>query len=239
VDAQEIKTLRALMEYEARRTAPPAAFPSLPDLPGGRYTDPAFMALEKDYIWRKSWLLAAHIDEVPEPGCFLLWENAGQPVVIVHSESGGVNAFYNTCSHRGAPVVTETKGKKLRLTCRYHGWTYNHEGELLSIRDPEDFKDLDFSCRSLNKVRCRCSTGWGRLPMNGQNSDLINAGSRPDTVSPSTAIGRLQWKPIPRFITLRAFMRQRLRRSSMIAATSTPSTPMATIEWWRRARKAR
>ena len=154
MDAQEIKTLRALMEYEARRSAPPKAFPSLPDLPGGRYTDPAFMALEKDHLWRKSWLLAAHIDEVPEPGCFLLWENAGQPVVIVHSESGGVNAFYNTCSHRGAPVVTEAQGKKIRLTCRYHGWTYNHEGELLSIRDPEDFKDLDFSCRSLTKVRC-------------------------------------------------------------------------------------
>ena len=116
MDAQEIKTLRALMEYEASRRAPPETFPNLPDLPGGRYTDPAFMALEKDHLWRKSWLLAAHIDEVPEPGCFLLWENAGQPVVIVHSESGGVNAFYNTCSHRGAPVVTEAQGKKIRLT---------------------------------------------------------------------------------------------------------------------------
>ena len=154
MDAQEIKTLRALMEYEASRRAPPETFPNLPDLPGGRYTDLKFMALEQDHLWRKSWLLAAHIDEVPEPGCFLLWENAGQPVVIVHSESGGVNAFYNTCSHRGAPVVTEAQGKKIRLTCRYHGWTYNHEGELLSIRDPEDFKDLDFSCRSLTKVRC-------------------------------------------------------------------------------------
>lgn len=25
-------------------------------------------------MWRKSWLLAAHLDEIPEPGNFMLWE---------------------------------------------------------------------------------------------------------------------------------------------------------------------
>ena len=154
MNEQEITTLKELMEYEAARTAPPTSFPSLPDLPGGRYVDPAFFDLEIAHLWRKSWLFAAHMDEIPDPGSYILWENVGQPVVIVHSETGAVNAFYNTCSHRGAPVVTEPKGRKLRLTCRYHGWVYNHEGELLSIRDPEDFKDLDFSCRSLARVRC-------------------------------------------------------------------------------------
>ena len=151
---QEIATLRELMEYEANREAPPEGFPKLPDLPGGRYTDPRFFELEQRYIWRKSWLLAGHMDEVPEPGCFRLWETAGQPVVIVHAESGNINAFYNTCSHRGAPIVTETAGRRPRLICKYHGWTYSHEGELLGMRDPEDFRDLDFSCRSLKKVRC-------------------------------------------------------------------------------------
>jgi phenylpropionate dioxygenase-like ring-hydroxylating dioxygenase large terminal subunit len=154
MDQQEIQTLRKLMEYEAGRNAPPDGFPNLPDLPGGRYTDQRFFDLEKEHIWRKSWLFAAHIDEVPEPGCFMLWENAGQPVVIVHAESGDVNAFYNTCSHRGAPVVTDAKGKRKLLTCRYHGWSYTHDGELVAMRDPEDFRDMDFSCRGLTKVRC-------------------------------------------------------------------------------------
>ncbi|NJN52334.1 MAG: aromatic ring-hydroxylating dioxygenase subunit alpha [Gammaproteobacteria bacterium] len=154
MNASEIKTLRALMEYEASRTAPPESFPVLPDLPGGRYTDPRFFALEKQHIWRKSWLLAAHMDDVPEPGCFRLWENAGQPVVIVHADSGAINAFYNTCSHRGAPVVTDPHGKRARLTCKYHGWSYTHDGQLVGMRDPEDFRDLDYSCRGLRKVRC-------------------------------------------------------------------------------------
>ena len=102
MEQQQVEDLHKLMEYEAARTSPPEGFPTLPDLPGGRYTDPRFFELEKQHIWRKSWLFAAHIDEVPEPGCFRLWENAGQPVVIVHADDGNINAFYNTCSHRAA-----------------------------------------------------------------------------------------------------------------------------------------
>ena len=85
---------------------------------------------------------------------FRLWETAGQPVVIVHADSGAINAFYNTCSHRGAPVVTEQSGQRSRFTCRYHGWSYTHDGELVAIRDPEDFRGLDYSCRGLRPVRC-------------------------------------------------------------------------------------
>jgi phenylpropionate dioxygenase-like ring-hydroxylating dioxygenase large terminal subunit len=150
----DVRRLRALMEYEAARSAPPERFPALPDLPGGRYTDPRFYALEIEHLWRRSWLFAGHIDEVPEPGCFRLWERIGQPVIIVHADDGSINAFYNTCRHRGAPIVTEESGRRARLVCRYHGWTYSHHGELLAVRDPEDFQGLDFSCRGLARVRC-------------------------------------------------------------------------------------
>jgi phenylpropionate dioxygenase-like ring-hydroxylating dioxygenase large terminal subunit len=154
MNEQQITTLKQLMEYEAARTEPPVGFPHLPDLPAGRYTDPRFFELEKEHLWRKSWLFAAHIDEIPDPGCYMLWENAGQPVIIVHGDDGEIYAHYNTCRHRGAPVVTEKSGRKARLTCKYHGWSYTHQGELVSVRDPEDFTDLDFSCRSLISVRC-------------------------------------------------------------------------------------
>ena len=150
----EIDKLRALMEFEAARNAPPLGFPDLPDIPAGRYTDPLFFALEKEHLWRKAWLFAAHVDELPEPGCFVTWENTGDPVVIVHAENGDINAFYNTCRHRGAPVVTDTSGRRPSLTCKYHGWSYGLNGDLLSVRDRVDFVDLDFSCRGLIPVRC-------------------------------------------------------------------------------------
>lgn len=150
----DIATLRQLMEFEANRTEPPRDWPSLPDLPAGRYIDERFYALEMQNIWRKSWLMAAHIDEVPEPGCYLRWENAGQPIVITHTETGQIKAFYNTCSHRGAPVVTQERGKVRRLTCPYHGWSYTHDGQLVGVRDPQDFRDLDMSQRGLKEVSC-------------------------------------------------------------------------------------
>lgn len=151
---QEIEKLYRLMEFEAARTSPPVGFPALPDIPAGRYTDPAFFELEQTHIWQKSWLFAAHIDELPSPGSYRRWDNAGQPVVIVHGDDGVIRAFYNTCRHRGAPVVTEESGRRARLTCKYHGWTYTHQGDLVSVRDPEDFSDFDMSCRGLIGIRC-------------------------------------------------------------------------------------
>ena len=151
----EIKTLRRLMEYEAARTAPPPTFPSLPDLPAGRYNDMRFFELEREHLWRRSWLLAAHTDELPEPGCFMRWENAGQPVVIVHDDDGRIRAFYNTCRHRGAPVVTVDRGKSPRLMCGYHNWTYKTDGTLAGVPERRDFPaDFDMSCRGLLPVRC-------------------------------------------------------------------------------------
>lgn len=150
---EDTQAIRAQIRYETDRKSPPEGFPQFPDLPGKRYTDPRFYDLEKQHLWRKSWLFAGHLDEIPEPGCFKLWETAGQPVVILHTRTGEVRAYYNTCRHRGAPLVREHHGKADRLICGYHGWTYTHDGELMGLRDKRDFVNLDFSCRSLYPVR--------------------------------------------------------------------------------------
>ena len=160
MDQGTVETIKRLMEWEAARTAPPEGFPHLPDLPAGRYTSQEYYDLEQQHIWKKSWLFAAHLDEVPEPGCFMQWDNAGQPLIIVHAMDGKVRAFYNTCRHRGAPVVTEAKGRSPRLMCGYHNWTYKTDGELVGVPEAHDFTGLDKSCRSLIAVRCEM---YGKL----------------------------------------------------------------------------
>jgi phenylpropionate dioxygenase-like ring-hydroxylating dioxygenase large terminal subunit len=160
IQAEDVVTLKAMMEWEGRRTAPPAGFPALPDMPAGRYTSPEYYALEQEHIFRKSWLFAGHLDEVPEPGCYMRWHNAGDPIVIVHGHDGQVRAFYNTCRHRGAPVVTEDRGRAARLICGYHNWTYKTDGTLAGVPERRDFANLDLSCRSLISVRCEM---YGRL----------------------------------------------------------------------------
>ena len=161
MDQQTVETIKRLAGREAGRSAPPEGFPSLPDMPAGRYTSQEYYDLEQQYIWKKSWLFAAHLDEVPEPGSFMQWDNAGQPLIIVHGMDGVVRAFYNTCRHRGAPVVTVQRGRTPRLMCGYHNWTYKTDGELIGVPESQDFGPaFDKSCRSLIGVRCEM---YGKL----------------------------------------------------------------------------
>ncbi|MEZ5270517.1 MAG: Rieske (2Fe-2S) protein [Microthrixaceae bacterium] len=68
-----------------------------------------------------------------------------------------VRAFYNSCRHRGAPVVREACGTSKRLTCQYHSWSYGLDGELRAVPDERSFSGLDTD--SLGLVPVRCETG--------------------------------------------------------------------------------
>ena len=85
MNQEQIDQLKDLIDYERKRKSPPKDFPKLPDLPGKRYTDKEFFDLEKEYLWKQSWLLAGHLDEIPEVGSYKLWDKAGQPVILVRN----------------------------------------------------------------------------------------------------------------------------------------------------------
>lgn len=144
---------REMMDFERGRKGPPEGFPKLPDIPGKRYVDKEFLALERERMWKRAWLYAGHVDQLPNPGSWFLTRNTGSPILIVRDLKGEVRAFYNTCQHRGAPLVAEDKGEARGFVCGYHGWSYTLEGKLTAVRDKRDFVDLDFSCRSLVSVQ--------------------------------------------------------------------------------------
>lgn len=146
--------LYAGMKSEQDREGPPPGFPELPVIPGGRYTDPAFLALEERYLWKKSWLYALHVDELPRAGSYRLWRKTGSPIILVRDREGEIRAFYNTCRHRGAPLVEKDAGETKGFFCRYHGWSYDLTGRLLAVREKRDFPNMDVSCFGLNQVRC-------------------------------------------------------------------------------------
>jgi phenylpropionate dioxygenase-like ring-hydroxylating dioxygenase large terminal subunit len=148
------------MQFEAARTSPPEGFPKLPDIPGGRYVDNEFLDAEWRGMWKRSWLYACHADELPEPGSFMLWRKSGSPILLVRGKDNVIRAFYNTCRHRGAPLVKTDAGRCEGFVCGYHGWTYTLDGRLLNLRDKRDFVDLDMSRRSLIEVRCERFANW-------------------------------------------------------------------------------
>jgi phenylpropionate dioxygenase-like ring-hydroxylating dioxygenase large terminal subunit len=160
MDAAYLYRFRERSAYEADRSAPPPGFPALPDLPLGRYTDPAFYALERDELFKRTWLYVAHDSELQGSGSYRLADVVGAPVLLVRGEDGEVRAFYNTCRHRGAPVVRGVLGRARLLACQFHSWTYDLEGRLVRVPEERDFVDLCPAERGLVPIRCERWGGW-------------------------------------------------------------------------------
>jgi phenylpropionate dioxygenase-like ring-hydroxylating dioxygenase large terminal subunit len=160
MDANTTRRIKDNMAFEAARTTPPKGFPRLPDIPAARYVDPQFLDLEKQGVWKRSWLYAGHTSQAAKPGSWFLMRNSGAPILIVRDLQGAFRAFYNSCRHRGGPLVTEDAGQGRGFVCGYHGWSYALDGQLKSVRDKRDFVDLDFACRSLVPVRCETLGSW-------------------------------------------------------------------------------
>ena len=95
----EIETLEhveALWDTETLRRQSPeqgATLPAFPEMPAGRFTDPAFAQAEHEHLWRKIWIFAGHISEIANPGDYLTREINGIPVILTHGKDGVLRAF--------------------------------------------------------------------------------------------------------------------------------------------------
>ena len=146
-------------------------------VPAGRFTSQALWEAERERLWPRTWLLAGRADEVSGPGQYFTWERTGIPLIVVGSIDGTIRAFYNSCRHRGAPVVREARGRSRALRCQYHSWTYDTTGRLVSVPDERDFVDLRLDERSLVPARCEVVDGW------------IFVTEAPEAAPPSAALG--------------------------------------------------
>ena len=178
MDAKKILEIRNQMEYERTRNSPPEDFPKLPEIPGKRYTDQNLFDLEMEKIFFKSWLMVFREDEIPNPGDYKIWDKLGRDILVVRQKDNSIKAFYNTCMHRGAPVVRDKKGSTKLLRCQYHSWAYDLGGNLIKVPDMRDFKDFDISCKGLKKVFCDTWDGWVYISLSktdpGSLIDFLN-----------------------------------------------------------------
>jgi nitrite reductase/ring-hydroxylating ferredoxin subunit len=151
----------ARVAMERARLAPPAGFPTLPDIPAGRYIDADFFALERSAVWQRTWLYAAHFDQLPTAGSFLVWSHGSAPILLMRGDDGEIRAFYNTCRHRGAPLARTVDGRAgAVLVCGYHGWSYDRQGRLRARTEARDWSTPDTACHDLVSVRCERFGNW-------------------------------------------------------------------------------
>ncbi len=161
MDQALVDRIKADMEYEFARQAPPDGFPAFHDIPTARHITQEFHDLEQEHLWPKTWVMAGRAEDVPGPGDYMQFKDLGVPLLIVRGTDGEIRCFYNTCQHRGAPVVRDERGSSRRLRCQYHSWTYEvDEGKLVAVPDERDFVDLDWEQRCLPKVSCEVFEGF-------------------------------------------------------------------------------
>jgi Rieske 2Fe-2S family protein len=114
------------------------------------YKDSDVYQAEIKKIFFKHWLYAGHVSQISNIGDYFTVEFDTESVIVLRTNSGEVKAHMNVCRHRGSKICLEQSGSQKSLTCPYHAWSYNLDGELISARNmPEDFVR---SQNSLHKV---------------------------------------------------------------------------------------
>jgi phenylpropionate dioxygenase-like ring-hydroxylating dioxygenase large terminal subunit len=121
-------------------------------VPADLYYDQTRWQLEIDRVFKRVPLMLALSCELRNPGDFKTIEVVGVPVLLVRDADGNARAYINSCSHRGAVVVTEERGNSKRFTCPYHAWTYDHGGNLVAVYSERDFGQIDKSCHGLTAL---------------------------------------------------------------------------------------
>jgi nitrite reductase/ring-hydroxylating ferredoxin subunit len=174
MDSAYIESIKARFAYETGRQGPPDGFPKFPPLPLGRYTDPRFAELERQFLWPRTWVYAAHDTELEGPGSYKLCDIAGAAILLVRGDDDAVRAFYNACRHRGAPVVKGECGAARMLVCQYHSWGYDLRGNLVRVPEDRDFVGLQRDELALPSVRCERWGGWWFVNLDGDADPLAD-----------------------------------------------------------------
>ena len=143
--------------------------------------DPAHYELERDAIFRRTWLNVGRIEQLPRVGSYFTKEldAARTSIVVVKDRDDTVRAFHNLCRHRGNKLVwndypnEEVDGTCRQFTCKYHGWRYGLDGALAFVQQEEEFFDLDMSDYGLVDVQCEVWEGFIFVNLDQANTQSV------------------------------------------------------------------
>jgi glycine betaine catabolism A len=133
-----------------------------PGLPADAYFDPRHYERELQRIWYRNWVYVGRSSDVAAPRSFRTFEIGDQRLLLVRDEGGALNAFHNTCRHRGAALCRESAGimRSGAIICPYHAWVYNLQGDLLRTSSKAQAAGFDIADYPLYKVQVNEWSGF-------------------------------------------------------------------------------
>lgn len=157
------------------------------------YREPGVFERERERIWNRTWLYLGHETEIPEPGDFRTRTLGGRPLIFVRDSAGTVQAYYNSCPHRGAVLCREPEGRTKHFQCFYHAWTFRNSGELAALPDQDAYPRDSAFVRSLGLrrvARLASHEGFVFVSYDTDVPDLLDhLGKAADYISMSASIG--------------------------------------------------
>lgn len=134
------------------------------------YSDRGIFEEELGKIWKKSWVVACHESEIPEPYDFRTTTIAREPVIVTRGPDGEVRAFLNVCPHRGNTIENRpagsfrdgtASGAPRHMTCMYHGWQFDMKGNCAHISREKEGYQSRLSRNDVGLRRLRCEVWFG------------------------------------------------------------------------------
>ena len=148
-----------------------------PGLPASWYYDPAHYARELEALWYRHWIAVARAEELAAPGDWRVVRIGTQSLVLCRGEAAGLQAFHNTCRHRGSVLCTQDSGKFERghIVCPYHSWTYDLSGQLVATPRRMETPDFDMSRFQLFQVAIDTWGGFVFVNLAGEEAEPLAA----------------------------------------------------------------
>jgi phenylpropionate dioxygenase-like ring-hydroxylating dioxygenase large terminal subunit len=121
-------------------------------LPPACYADASVAEIERDAVFRTSWIGVGRSDQWKAAGDYTALTISDIPVIIIRDKLAALKAFANTCRHRSSKIL-EGSGNAQAISCPFHRWTYNLDGDLRAAPDMPEGAAFDKTVHGLIKFR--------------------------------------------------------------------------------------
>jgi len=141
------------------------------------YISPEYFELEKARVFKKVWLYACRVEQLQNPGDFLVKDLlvCDTSVVLVRNANGEIRGFHNMCSHRGNKIAYDQCGNASAFACGFHGWSYSLDGELTFVPDEDNYFDIDKKDLGLSPVQVDVWEGFVFVNVDPDPAETLQA----------------------------------------------------------------
>lgn len=144
------------------------------DIPYERYTSKDYFDQEVEHVWPRTWQWACREEHIPESGDYYVYDVGPYSVIVMRTESGAINAYLNSCMHRGTKLKPSfSSGWSESIRCPYHGWDWHLDGQIKSLPCEWDFPHVDKRKLDLSSVACDVWGGFVFINLESESVPLL------------------------------------------------------------------